>query len=80
MSHFDNVKRIIGAILLAVIGYYVGAFGFDHICMADDLCIRTIGFSTLIICVCIAISTNQIIKAMKDNKQEKEDKKDESKE
>ncbi len=66
----DDAKRIIAAVLLPIIGYYIGAMFNFGIFMANDLSVRVIGFCTVIICVLIAVCTNQIIKAIKEGKED----------
>lgn len=61
----NEVRRIITALLLSVVGYYVGAMFNFFPFLVGDITFRAVGFCTMLVCLFLAFCTNEILGAMK---------------
>lgn len=65
-----ETRRIISALLLSVVGFYVGAMFNFFPFLVGDLTIRAMGFCTMLVCLFLAFCTNEIMGTRKNDQGE----------
>ncbi len=64
----NNLRQVIAIIVGFIVAWYAGAMLNFFPFMADDLSIRAIGFTGLLLCVVLVICTCWIIKEIRKSK------------
>lgn len=57
-------KYVVGAIIAAIVGYYVGAYTNFFPFVADDIVVKEIGYCTMIICGVVGFCTRAVLRSI----------------